>query len=497
MPGEKNNLIAKSPVVVVLGHVDHGKTAILDFIRKTKVAERESGGITQHIGAYEVEHQGKKITFIDTPGHEAFSAMRQRGAHVADVAVLVIAATEGVKEQTKEAIKFVQREHIPVIVALNKIDRPEAQPEKVKRDLAKCDILVESMGGRVPSIKTSAKTGQGLQELLELILLVAEMEELRADISTKAQGMVIESYLDSKKGPVATLILQNGILKRGDIVATSSAAGKIKGLENFQGKPIETALPSQPVSVLGLDSVAVIGDKFKAFPTLEEAYRAVKKDRRKEKPSQVLSIEPDKKVLNVILKTDVLGSQEAIEETLKALPQEKVILRLLKSGVGDILISDVRLAESARAKIFGFRVKVDAQAKAFCQQKKIKPRIFEVIYELIQAVREAMTETLAPKLLRQDVGKFKVTVIFKTEKSRQIVGGKVLEGEIKKGDLLEVERREEKIGRGKALNLQENKKDVARSEKGRECGILFEGNVKIEQGDILLIYREERQKDEL
>jgi len=480
--------------VVVLGHIDHGKTTLLDYIRKTKVAEKETGGITQHIGAYEIEINNKKITFIDTPGHEAFSAMRARGAKVADIAILIIDATEGVKAQTKEAISQIKKAKIPFIVALNKIDKPNADPPKVKRELVKEGVTVEDLGGNVPAINISAKTGQGVNELLELILLLAEMEELKTDLSQGAQGVIIESYLDHFRGPTATLILNQGILKKGEILATFSTLGKVRILENFQGQPISEAFPSQPVVVVGFEEVPKVGEEFRVFPSLEEAKKFLEK--KEEKPERgVLEIEPDQKVLNIILKGDVFGSIEAIEEILKNLSQEKVIVRVLKSEVGAINESDVKLAKSGKAIILGFRVKVNPVAKNLAEREKVKILIFEVIYDLVEGTRKLIERMIEPEIVRVDLAKVKVLVHFWAGKNRQIVGGRVIEGEVKKGAKIEVFRDNELLDQGKMVNLQIEKKDVERAKKGDECGILYEGgNVKIEPGDILVIYQEEKRK---
>jgi len=492
---QKGNLQMRPPVVVVLGHVDHGKSSVLEAIKDLKITEKESGGITQHIGAYEIEHQGKKITFIDTPGHEAFSAMRSRGARVADVAILVVAAEEGVKEQTKEAISHIKKAQIPMIVALNKMDKPEANSEKVKRELATENISVESMGGKIPSVEVSAKTGQGVTDLLELILLVAEIEDLKADISKPAQGVIIESYLDTLRGPTATLILQEGVLKKGDILGTPSTFGKIKILEGFQGNSIEKVSPSMPAIVIGFENVPVIGENFKNFGSIEEAEEDIKP--LGAGTPEVLLIEPDKKILNLVLKTDVLGSLEAIEGVLKNLPQEKAILRIIKKEVGEINESDVKLAKGAKAGIVGFRVKTNAIIKNLASREKIKIKIFEVIYELVQAVREALEKMIEPEVVRIDLGKVKILAIFLTEKNRQIIGGKVVEGLTKKGSSVEIYRNEEKLGKGKIISLQRDKKDAQELTKGSECGILYEGNIQVEEGDILLVYTEERRKIEL
>jgi len=497
------NLITRPPVVVVLGHVDHGKSSLLEAIKDLKITSKESGGITQHIGAYEIEHQGKKITFIDTPGHEAFSAMRSRGAGVADIAVLVIAGEEGVRPQTKEAISHIKKTKIPMIVAINKMDKSEANPEKVKRELVKEDVLVESMGGKIPSIEVSAKTKKGISELLEMILLVAEMEDLKADISKPAEGTIIESRLDSNRGPTATLILQNGVLKRGDILGTNSTAGRIKILEDFLGKKIENGLPAIPLIVLGLEEVPVVGEECKSFSNAEEAKKGIKM-KKKELTPEVFDIGPNQKVLNLILKADVFGSLEAVEEVLKNLPyisdkdkEEKVLLRILKAEVGEINETDVKLAKSAKAKIIGFRIKTNKIAKNLALREKITIVNFDVIYGLVQAVRTLLEKLAGPKILRVDLGKIKILEIFKTDKNRQIIGGKVVGGNIKRGAFVDVLRAEKKIGSGKIVGLQKNKKNIDEVAKGQECGVLYEGDVKIEEKDILAAYIEEKKKAEL
>jgi len=467
----------------------------LDQIRKTHVAEKEAGGITQHIGAYQIVEGDKKITFIDTPGHEAFSAMRSRGAKVADLAILVVDSTEGVKAQAKEAISNIKKSGIPMIVALNKIDKPEANPEKVKKELTQEEVVVESLGGKTPSIEISAIEGQGIPELLELILLVAEMENLKAEITKKAEGVVIESYLDPLRGPTATLLITEGVLKPGDILGTFSTFGKIKKLEDFQSRSIEEALPSDPAIVIGFEDVPKVGENFKVFPDLEAAKSHLKIVEKK--VPEVLETSSDQKVLNLILKTDVVGSIEALEGVLNNLPQERVILRILKSEVGEINENDIKLAKGGRALILGFRVKINLTAKILAEREKIKIMTFDVIYDLVEGVRKFMERGLRPEIVRTDLGKVKTLVIFLTEKNRQIIGGKVIEGEVKKGALIEIFRGENSVGKGKLVNLQKNKKDVDRIPKGEECGFLYEGDTKIEEGDILVIYQEERRKSEL
>ena len=486
-------------MVVILGHIDHGKTSLLSSIRKLEFTPGKPGGIiTQHIGAFEIERpstgsgQGRKITFIDTPGHEAFSQMRSRGAKVADIAILVVAADEGVKAQTKEAISHIKKTGIPIIVALNKIDKPEADPEKVKRELKAEGILVEDLGGKVPSVKTSAKTGQGIEEFLELILLVAEMENLKADISKPAEGVIIETYLDSKRGPTATLILNEGILKLGEIVATPSTLGKAKILEDFQQKRIVIALPSQPVILIGFEKVPKVGETFKTFLDLKTAKAYLKTEEKRN--LEILEIKQEQRVLNLILKTDVLGSIEAIEEVLKKIPQERVILRILKSEVGEVNEGDITLARSGRALILGFRVGFDPIAKNLVQREKIKIMNFEIIYDLVEEVRKFMEKISKSEVVRTDLGKLNVLVDFWKEKTRQIVGGRVTEGVVEKGALIEISREKEIKGKGKMISLQRNKKDIERAPKGEEVGILYEGEEKIQVGDILIFYKEERTK---
>lgn len=497
MEEKKENLISRPPVVVVLGHVDSGKTSILLAIRKMEVTGEKPGGIiTQHIGAYQVEVAGKKITFLDTPGHEAFSQMRSRGARVADIAVLVVDAIAGIQAQTREAISHIKKAQIPFCVALNKVDKPEANPVKVMQELQKEGVLVESLGGKVPQVLTSARTGKGINELLELIILLAEMENLQADLSRPGQGVVIESYLDSRRGPTATLILNQGILKPGDIISTPSTFGKVKILEDFQANPVEKILPGDPAIVIGFEEVPRIGENFQVFFDIESAKKYLTSKETKES-IEVLEIGPEQRILNLILKTDVRGSIEAIKEILTGLPQEKVILRILKAEVGEVSESDIKLARSAKATVLGFRVKTHPVAKQLAEKEKIKIITFEVIYDLVQGVRNLMEKIAAPEIKREELGRVRVLTVFLTDKNRQIIGGKVTEGEARKGAKIEVFRKEELLGKGKLVNLQRNKKDIAKLGKGEECGILYEGETKIETGDVLVVYTEEKQRTEL
>ncbi|MFA5249501.1 MAG: translation initiation factor IF-2 [Candidatus Paceibacterota bacterium] len=503
---KNDNLISRPPVVVVMGHIDHGKTSLLMAVKDFGTLARESGGITQHVGAYQITvpsaskkktEENRKITFIDTPGHESFSAIRSRGAKAADFAILVIDSAEGIKPQTKEAIKHAKEAGLPIIVALNKIDKPDANPDKVKSQLAKEDVLTESMGGDVPAVEMSAKTGKGVADLLELILLMAEMAEMKADITKPAKAVVIESYQDSKRGPTATLLIQEGKFAPGLFIGADSAAGRIKILENFLGENVKEALPGDPVVVIGFEQVPWVGEEVKIYKDLDEAQANVKKaERGVDIKTEVTGL--GKTILNVILKVDFLGSLEAIKEILKTLPQDKVALRLVKAEVGDINESDIRLAKNLSAVIIAFRVKTNKIAQFLAEKEKIRIHEFQIIYELSQRIRELMEKSLAPEMVRTDVGKMKVLVIFLTEKNRQIIGGKIIEGEFKKGFRLEIWRgepkEEQKIGHGRMLSLQANKKTVEIAKKGTECAIQCESETRAQEGDLLVLYKEEMHR---
>ena len=490
---KEKNLIVRPSVVVVLGHVDHGKSSLLESIKDFKITSKESGGITQHIGAYEIEHEGKRITFIDTPGHEAFSAMRARGSKAADIAILTIASDEGVKPQTKEAIDHIKKAGIPMVVAINKIDKPNSNPEKVKGELAKNDVLVESMGGKIPSVEVSAVTKKGIPDLIEMILLLSEMENLVANLSKKAKGVVVEAHIEPRRGLVSTLIVQEGTLKKGDIIVSPSSSGKVKILENFQGKPIKEAIPSMPIIVIGFDTLPKVGEEFKACNFLGEInFEKVEKE-----ISKPLSIEEGKKTLNLIIKTDFVGSLEAVQDVLKQIPQDRVAIKILKAEVGEIDESDIKLANSFNAKILGFRVKTNNLAIGLASREKVRILNFKIIYELIEAVRNFLEKLLEPEIVKKDIGNLKILEVFKVDKGSIVLGGRVISGEIKKGAFVNIYRNEEKIGKGKISGLQKNKKNAGEAIKGEECGILYSGDVSAERGDIFKAYIEERKKGEL
>lgn len=487
----------RPPVVVILGHVDHGKTSLLDYIRKSKVAEGESGGITQHVGAYQIVQKDKTITFIDTPGHEAFSAMRARGADVADIALLVVGADDGVKPQTKEALHHIKHADIPFIVVINKIDKPGAEPMKVRTQLLEENVTLEGFGGNTPVVEVSAKTGQGIDELLDMINLVWEVEGEtgKGEERDANSGVVVESYLDKQRGPSATLLVRNGALKRGDIVATSSAFGKMRILEDFLGKDIEEASASTPVLALGFDVLPGVGEKFVVEQTMDLATARVEEKMRKQRgEADILEAVEGQKIVNIIVKADAQGTLEAIHEVLRAVDNEQVALRTLYAGVGEVNESDVKLAISGHALVVAFRVGVSSSAKSFAQQKEITILSFDIIYRLVEGIRNEIQVQQEITMVETPVGKFSVIAIFRTEKTRMIVGGKVTEGEIRKGIKAHVLRGGEVIGEGKVVQLKIQDKEMNQVGKGQELGALFEGPVKLEKNDVLDLYVLERKK---
>lgn len=495
------NIAVRPPIVVVMGHVDHGKTTLLDFIRKTKVAEKEAGGITQHVGAYEIEVNGKKITFIDTPGHEAFSKMRSRGAKVADIAILVVAADEGVKEQTLEALSHIKEAEMPYIVAINKIDKPAADPNKLKGALAEHEVVVESWGGKIPSVEISAKQGTNVDQLLELILLMAEMEELKGDATKPAEGVIIESRLDPRKGHLATLLVKEGTLKIGDFLACGGAVAKIKNMNDFAGRAVAAASFSSPVAVSGFQEVPEVGAGCKAAENKKEAEKIAAEQKKEVKIISAAAVSGEKTaaVLNIVLKADVSGSLEALagsfEQLAKKVGEFGFALRVAKSGVGEIGESDVKFAESMKSPlIVGFKVKVSPTLQLMAQSAGVRIINSDIIYELLDIVKKEIEDLLPAEIKRVELGQLKILAVFGEEKGKQIVGGRVAEGRIKKGAFVEVSRRGEKIGKGKVVQLQQQKKPAEEAREGTECGILFDGDIKIAENDVLAAFEEEKIK---
>jgi translation initiation factor IF-2 len=485
---------SKIPVVVVLGHIDHGKSSLLEAIRKEfQITSKESGGITQHTGAYEAEYEKHKITFIDTPGHEAFSGMRSRGAKVADIAILVVAADDGVKPQTKEAIKIIKETKIPTIVALNKTDLENADPQRVKGELQASEVLIEEWGGDIPVAEVSAKTGKGIKELLSLINLLADVSELKSDIESSSEGFVLEGYLDSFAGPMATLVLEKGILRVGDVINTCTTYGKIKTMRNFGIEEKKEIFPGEAALVTGLKDVPEVGDKFNFAFSIENAMQAVEQ-KRKEKECEIVH-KPKEGIdayVKIVLKADVKGSAEVLAGILGDLVQEKMGIKILKGEVGDITDSDVRLADSEKAIIVGFRVKSTPAAQSQARQREVKIITFDVIYELIDTLRKEMEQRKEIKKEKIILGKIKPLVIFKTQKRgenkyRQIVGGKVTEGEIKRAEI-EIKRGEEILPGGRMIEMQEQKKKIEKAKAGQEIGMQYEGKTKIKEDDVILVF---------
>ncbi len=497
---EKNDLENRPPVIVVMGHVDHGKTKLLDSIRSTDVIAKEAGGITQHIGAYQINRKGQKLTFIDTPGHEAFTAMRSRGAKVADIAILVVAADDGVKQQTIEAFQIIKAAKIPFLVAINKIDKENADVNRVKQELStELNIIPEDWGGKTICSNISAIKKEGIEEMLDMILLLAETESenLFANPNAKAAGTVVESNIDKTVGPLATILVQNGTLKVGDQLCFNGIVyGKVKSLKDYNGDNISEAGPSMPAKVLGLKIAPAIGDILNVGDG--EKIKANKIKNKNNRNNTIYNNASDDSgdnnvsKFNVIIKADFLGSAEAIEESLMKLNTEKVKVKVLSKGLGYITEGDVKRAEDSGAQILGFNVKIPPVVETQIREKQITVKSFSVIYDLIKYAKEEMQLLIKPEINRIDLGSLKVLAVFRTENDSQIVGGKVVDGLIKNESFVEVIRDDSFITLGKITQLQSAKQDVREVEKGEECGIKFEGKPVIEEGDILRFYQEEQ-----
>jgi len=485
----------RPPIVTILGHVDHGKTTLLDSIRKASVASGESGGITQHISAYQTKKRGKYITFIDTPGHEAFAAMRERGVSIADIAVLVVAADDGVRPQTKEVIKYLTEKDIPTIVAINKIDKPNANSARVKQELAEHGIIIEEWGGKVMCNEISAKNNIGVTDILESILLLAEVENFRANSSRDGLAVVLESHKDPQKGPISTVVVKTGTLKVGQDVNVGKTYGRIRHMENHRGDSLDIAKPSAPVTIFGLldtaqtnDIVQVARAKKSARIKSQEVASRLAGDKK-----NVKSITDNDGIpkLNIIIKADVEGSIEAIEQILGTIPQEKVAISYIDTGVGNITESDIRLGSSAATIVYGFNVSVSPVAKRMAEDDKITVSSYKVIYELVDDIKSRLLAMLPDEIERTDVGELEVLGVFFTEKDKMIIGGKVTKGMAQAKNIkIDVYRKENKIGTGILANLQHNKVDIDEVKKGQECGMTFTGETKIKIGDTLQMYTE-------
>ena len=482
-------LISRPPIIVVLGHVDHGKTSLLDYIKKTKIAEKESGGITQHIGAYEIEIKDKKITFIDTPGHEAFSKIRSRGAKVADIALLVVAADEGVKVQTKESLKDIKKAQIPYIVAITKIDKEGINLEKVKNELSEAGVLLEGRGGDIPFVGVSSKTGQGIDELLELILLLSEMQELKADPSNQAIGFVIESHLDRSRGNTASLIITDGTLHlKDEIIVDQMKIGKVKILENFKGESISEATFSSPVRVLGFETSVPVGAKLSAGALKDKTMASAQESKTIGKE---LGSHDSKIKIPLIIKSDASGSGEALEQVIAQLGKKNDwLFFLLKNETGDISESDFKIVPSGKTLIIGFRVRKRSEINNILLTNKDLLLIEgDIIYEIEDKIKELVENKFVKKPTEEILGKLEVLAVFNPIKGSQLIGGKVVEGNVQNKIRFRLVRNEEIISQGKILNLQKNKVDIAEVKIGGECGLLINCPEKSEKGDLLEFFR--------
>jgi translation initiation factor IF-2 len=478
-----------------MGHVDHGKTTLLDALRKTNVVSGESGGITQHIGAYQVIHKDKPITFLDTPGHEAFAEMRARGANVTDLIVLVVAADDGVRPQTVEVINRAKFTNTPILVAINKIDKETANPMKVKQELAGLGIVTEEWGGQTVAVEISAKENKGIDELLDMILLVTEVAELKANPHGKTVGTVIESHTESGKGPVASVVIQNGTLKIGDVVVAGCGYGRVKTLEDEHGKRQKQALPAMPIEVSGFSVAPQAGDILISLENIDEAKsiadRAVKLMRSHSlRAKRQLQGDASSKSLNLIIKADVAGSLEAIEQSLGKLKNDEVKINIASKGVGEINESDILLAESTKSHIVSFRSKTNPKALNLAKQKRVSIENYEIIYELIEDITTAVVKLFTPEYEHATFGKAEVLAIFLTEADFQIIGGKVLSGELRKSKSLALWRGETEVARGDILELQESKVSTKEVLQGREFGMKLKIKAKVKPGDILESFEE-------
>lgn len=477
----------RPPIVTILGHVDHGKTTLLDFIRKSLVAAKEHGGITQHIGAYQIEHNGRLITFIDTPGHAAFEKMRSRGAKVADIAILVVAIDDGVMPQTTEAIKHIKGAKVPMIVVVNKIDLPgidrNVQLLKVKKQLSDQQINLEEYGGDVPVVPVSAKTGEGIDKLLEMVLLVAEFHEIKGDSDLPAAGVVIESSLDKFKGPIATILVRNGTLKKGDQIVAGGVKGKVRGMFDYKGEVKDRALPSTPVEVLGLEAVpevgAKLGEESAEVRIVEEEVRSLVDKLR----------QGDTKTLKVILKADKQGSLEAIQNSLDKFNEDKKVINYIFTGTGSIGEDNIKLAATVGAIVIGFNVEVASAAKKLAENEHVLVRNYRIIYELLEDVEEVVNTLLEVGQLEEVIGRANIIAEFSHGKSEKIAGCRMIEGSIAKGQRIRVIREGQIIGETKLKSLRKVKEEVNKVEKGNDCGIVLDPPVDFQIGDQVESFR--------
>lgn len=489
-------VIPRGPVVAIMGHVDHGKSSLLDYIRKTNIVAGEAGGITQHLSAYEVTHISdgteKKITFIDTPGHQAFSDMRHRGARVADIAILIVSAEDSVKEQTIEAIQTIQKNNVPFIVAISKIDKPNANPEKIKGDLLEYGVYVEGYGGDIPVAKISSKSGEGVSELLDLIVIAAELEDLSGNPNIPATGFIIESHLDEKRGISATCIIKNGSIKKGQFITVDGSMTTTRILEDFAGKSIDSAMFSSPIQVVGFDTTPTVGTTFQVWDTKKEAEEAVAQYKQLlAEEGATASYEPsgDEKIIPVIIKTDVLGTADAVEKEIGKLNDDSIFFKIIKKGIGSINESDLNLALSDRNSIIiGFGVSIDKKIenRPECDLTTIKT--FNIIYKMSEWLADEKVKRRARKTIEQVQGTVKILKAFSRTKTQSVLGGRLESGSIKLKDTFTLVRRDEEIGKGTFTNLQQGKSNTEHiSDAGTEFGMMVDSKLEVAPGDYLKV----------
>ncbi|HEX5809121.1 MAG TPA: translation initiation factor IF-2 [Anaerolineales bacterium] len=501
---EEAKLVIRPPVVTILGHVDHGKTSLLDAIRQTDVAAGEAGGITQHIGAYQVEHKGGTITFLDTPGHAAFTQMRARGAQGADIVVLVVAADDGVMPQTREAIAHAKAARVPIIVALNKIDKANANPERVKQQLAEQELVPDEWGGNIMVVPVSAKQKQGIDDLLEGILLVADNTSIKANPNGKVIGTVIEAELDKSRGVMATLLVQNGTLQSGDIVVAGVAHGRLRALSDFKGKPVKKAGPSMPVAAMGLGDVPSAGDVFEVVNSEKEA-RLIVAERQALTKSQAqsrkkVSLEDlfasvqagEARELNLIVKADVQGSLDPIVGELNKLGEGEIGIKILYAETGNIGDNDVMLASASNAIIIGFNVQADVSARRLAEKEGVDIRLYEIIYRMTEDIEKALGGMLEPETTEKVIGRAQVLAVFSASKFGKVAGCRVTEGELRRNAKVRLYRGSDIIFEGDMGSLRHEKEDVREVRQGYECGVGFKNFSDIQAGDQLVCYTVEK-----
>ena len=492
----ESDLTLRPPVVTIMGHVDHGKTSLLDYIRNSKVTESEFGGITQHIGAYQVDHKGSKITFIDTPGHAAFTEMRARGASVTDIVIIIVAADDGVMPQTKEAIDHAQAANVPIIVAVNKIDKPDAHPERIRQEMSEAGLTPEEWGGNYPFVNISAVTGEGIELLLETIQTISEVSDFKANPNRYAVGSVIESRVDKNIGGVASLLIQNGTLRLGDPIVVGTFSGKVRTMKNDLGESIVSAGPSMPVEITGISDNPSAGDKFMAFETESEAKRIAEARSREKRESKLSKtslslddlfskINEGQNSIHVVLKADVRGSEEAVRNALEKINVENVTVKVIRSGIGTITESDVVLANASDAIIIGFNVSPSSKTKEIAREYGVDIRLYTIIYKVVEEMELAMKGMLDPEFEEKELGEAVIRKIFKFSKVGNIAGSYVETGIMKNGSLARVIRDGIVIYDGKIASIQREKDTVKEVKKGFECGITLDNFSDIKEGDVI------------